>query len=162
MFESRARKSLIFSSMLQVLYNRKTMSETRKEREGRERTGSFGSDTLKDIVHKRVEDGHCLVGDTRIWVDLLQHYTRSQSEYKHLYKKVIPNERTFINIRRISLLSGLLPLLLLPIGSRRLGRLLRCFLALCRFGRGFGGSGWVWGFGSCRGWFGGHRCLVYV
>ena len=35
-------------------------------------TRRLGRDTLKDIVHKRVEDGHCLVRNTRIRVDLLE------------------------------------------------------------------------------------------
>ena len=38
---------------------------------GRE-LGGLGSDTFEDIVDKRVEDGHGLVRDTRIRVDLLK------------------------------------------------------------------------------------------
>lgn len=34
--------------------------------------GSFGSKTLKDILDKGVEDGHGLVADTSVGVDLLQ------------------------------------------------------------------------------------------
>lgn len=38
-------------------------------------TRCLSRDTLEDVVHERVEDGHCLVGDTRVRVHLLQHYT---------------------------------------------------------------------------------------
>jgi hypothetical protein len=34
--------------------------------------GGFSGDTLKDIVNEGVQDGHGLVGDTSIGVDLLQ------------------------------------------------------------------------------------------
>lgn len=34
---------------------------------------SLGSDTFKDIVDEGVHDGHSLLGDTGIGVDLLQH-----------------------------------------------------------------------------------------
>ena len=53
---------------------------------GRE-TRSFTSDTLKEIVDERVHDGHGLLGDTNIGVNLLQH---------------------FVDVRSISLLSCLL------------------------------------------------------
>ena len=36
-------------------------------------TGSFTSDSLKDIVHERVHDRHSLGGNTSVGVDLLQH-----------------------------------------------------------------------------------------
>ena len=36
-------------------------------------TGSFTSDSLKDIVHERVHDGHSLGGYTSVGVNLLQH-----------------------------------------------------------------------------------------
>ena len=38
----------------------------------RSELGCLGSDALKDVVDKRVEDGHRLVGDTSVRVDLLQ------------------------------------------------------------------------------------------
>jgi len=34
--------------------------------------GSLGGDTLEDVVDKRVKDGHGLVRDTRIRMDLLE------------------------------------------------------------------------------------------
>ena len=37
------------------------------------KTGSFSSDTFKDIVDKRVHDAHGLGGDTSVGVDLFQH-----------------------------------------------------------------------------------------
>ena len=36
-------------------------------------TGSFSSDTFKDIVDERVHDAHSLGGDTSVGMDLLQH-----------------------------------------------------------------------------------------
>jgi len=41
----------------------------------RMRTGSFSGDTLEDVVDKRVQDSHSLVGDTSVRVYLLEHYT---------------------------------------------------------------------------------------
>lgn len=35
-------------------------------------TGCLSGDTLKDIVHKAVENSHCFVGDTGIGVHLLE------------------------------------------------------------------------------------------
>ena len=32
--------------------------------------GSFSSDSLKDVVDERVQEGYGLVGDTSVWVDL--------------------------------------------------------------------------------------------
>ena len=43
--------------------------------EGRIRTGCFSGNALKDIVDERIKDGHRLVGDTSIRVDLLEDYT---------------------------------------------------------------------------------------
>lgn len=40
----------------------------------RRRTGSLGSDALKDIVDEAVEDRHGFVGDTSVGVDLLEDY----------------------------------------------------------------------------------------
>ena len=45
--------------------------------EGRIRTGCFSGNTLKDIVDEAVEDGHSLVGDTGIRVDLLEDFESS-------------------------------------------------------------------------------------
>ena len=39
---------------------------------GERRTGRLGRDALEDIVDERVQDGHSLVRDTRVGVDLLQ------------------------------------------------------------------------------------------
>jgi hypothetical protein len=47
--------------------------------EGSRRTGSLCGNTLEDIVDKRIENGHGLVRDTSIRVDLLQHYQVSES-----------------------------------------------------------------------------------
>ena len=35
--------------------------------------GSFGADSLEDVVHERVHDGHGLRRDSGVGVDLLQH-----------------------------------------------------------------------------------------
>jgi len=64
--------------------------------------GCLRRDALEDIVDERVEDGHGLVRDTRIRVDLLED---------------------LVDVRRVGLLARLLALLLLTVGSRR-GRLL--------------------------------------
>lgn len=37
------------------------------------KTGSLGSDSLKDVVDKAVHDGHGLAGHTSVGVDLFQH-----------------------------------------------------------------------------------------
>ena len=37
------------------------------------KAGSLGSNTLKDVVHERVHDGHGLGGNASVRVDLLQH-----------------------------------------------------------------------------------------
>ena len=47
------------------------MKQMREEK----RTGSFSSDTFEDIVDEGVKNGHRLVGDTSIRVDLLEDYT---------------------------------------------------------------------------------------
>jgi hypothetical protein len=39
-------------------------------------------DTLKDIIYKRVQNGHSLVGDTSIGMHLLQHYDTNFSQLK--------------------------------------------------------------------------------
>ena len=36
------------------------------------RTGSFRGNTLEDIVDERVQNGHGLVRDTSVWMDLLE------------------------------------------------------------------------------------------
>lgn len=38
------------------------------------RTGSLSSDALEDVVDERVENGHSLVRDTRVRVNLLKDY----------------------------------------------------------------------------------------
>jgi len=34
---------------------------------------SFGSNALKDVVDEGVHDGHALLGDASVWVNLLEH-----------------------------------------------------------------------------------------
>ena len=36
------------------------------------KTGGLGGDALKEVVHKRVHDGHGLGADASVWVNLLQ------------------------------------------------------------------------------------------
>ena len=43
------------------------------------RTRCLRRDTLEDIVDERVENGHCLVGDTSVRVDLLEDYPATTS-----------------------------------------------------------------------------------
>lgn len=43
--------------------------------------GGLSCDALEDVVDKRVQDGHGAVGDTSVWVDLLEDWrgkTRQQ------------------------------------------------------------------------------------
>ena len=35
--------------------------------------GCLGGESVEDIVDERVQDGHSSLGNTSIWVDLLQH-----------------------------------------------------------------------------------------
>ena len=37
-------------------------------------SGSLGSNTLEDVVHERVHDGHGFAGDTSVRMDLLQNF----------------------------------------------------------------------------------------
>ena len=39
------------------------------------RTGGLRRNTLEDVVNEGVQDGHCLVRDTRVRVDLLEDYS---------------------------------------------------------------------------------------
>jgi cyanophycinase-like exopeptidase len=41
-----------------------------------ELTGSLRGNTLKDVVDKRVKNGHSLVGDTSVGVNLLQDWVQ--------------------------------------------------------------------------------------
>ena len=41
------------------------------------RTGCLGGNALEDVVDKRVENGHGLVGDTSVRVDLLEDWVRT-------------------------------------------------------------------------------------
>ena len=41
------------------------------------RTGCLGGNALEDVVDKRVENGHSLVGDTSVRVDLLEDWVRT-------------------------------------------------------------------------------------
>lgn len=74
--------------------------------------GSLGSHSLKDIVDKGVHDRHGLLGDTSVWVGLLQH---------------------LVDVRGVSLLSGLG----LSLWLTRRGGLLGGWLLL-----GWGLGGW--------------------
>lgn len=65
--------------------------------------GGLKSDSVKDIVDERVEDGDTSLGDTSLWVNLLQH---------------------LVDVRRVRFNS------LLVLGSSLLGGLC-CFLSWC-------------------------------
>ena len=106
-------------------------------------------------IDERVQDRHSTVGDTGIWVDLLQHYEDASVIVEKRMRirdepaqtgfngperiDVIEQTRseggedreisTFVNVRRVSLLSCLVALLL--VASRRRGLLASLFL-LCR------------------------------
>ena len=49
------------------------MSASIRDRTGNVLTGCFGRYALEDVVDKRVEDGHGLVRDTGVRVNLLQY-----------------------------------------------------------------------------------------
>lgn len=89
--------------------------------------GRLAGDPLKDIVDERVQDGHGLVGDPRVGVDLLED---------------------LVDVGRVGLGSLLVALLLVALGLGSLGgrRLL---------GGGFG-SGGLWR-REGRGWVGGRQ-----
>ncbi len=99
-----------------------------------QRTRSLSSNTFKDVVDEGVEDGHRLVGDTSIRVNLLQHCTIDDASGYESRSKISQPTRTLVDIRAVSLLSRLLTLLLLAIsrcGSLALaGSLLRS-LGVC-------------------------------
>ena len=69
MFEFRVTRWLISWSKLPVL--KKSLEKT-KLKKVTELTGSLSGDALENIVDERVEDGHCLVRDTGIGVNLLK------------------------------------------------------------------------------------------
>ena len=41
--------------------------------------GSLSCDALEDVVDERVQDGHGAVGDTSVWVDLLEDWRRKDA-----------------------------------------------------------------------------------
>ena len=59
------------------------------------RTRSLGSDALENVVHEGVEDGHSLVRDTRVRVDLLEDY-RAKTRQPTVFVKSRPK-----TIRRV-------------------------------------------------------------
>ena len=130
-------------------------------------------------IDERVQDRHRTVGDTGVWVDLLQHYEGASaivgkgmsSPDEHAHKGFIKPARgevigrseggedrkicTFVNVRGVSLLSRLVALLL--IASRRRGLLASLFLLCRRFSASrclsaSGGGLLFSGFGRHSGW----------
>ena len=75
--------------------------------------GSFGGDTLEDVVDERVHDAHGFAGDTSVRVNLLQH---------------------LVDVDSIAFLS-LSPSLLLAINCGLFAGLLFTFLSYWSFGR---------------------------
>ena len=81
------------------------------------RTGSLGGDSFKDVIDKRVEDGHGLVGDTRVRMHLLENCTRHGDQRR--VSGIGPSGGlTLVNVRRVRLLSQLLSLLLFALDGR--------------------------------------------
>jgi hypothetical protein len=74
----------------------------------------LGGDTLEDVVDKRVENGHGLVRDTRVGVDLLKDCEGAIR--KLLGKRKEWGGRTFVDVGRISLFARALTLLLVLAG----------------------------------------------
>jgi len=81
---------------------------------------SLGGNAFEDVIHERVQNGHGLVGDTRVRMNLLEY---------------------FVDVRAVSLLPRLSPLLLLVTATRRRSLSPRLL--------GLGGLG-DWGLGSRR------------
>ena len=101
------------------------------------RTGCLSSNTLENIIDKRVQNGHSLVRDTRVWVDLLED-CRAISEMTKRTRKIKP---TLVNVRGVRLFADFLALLLLAVSSGRcfLRSLFSCSRSLGRRGL-LGGS----------------------
>ena len=74
------------------------------------RTRSLGSNALENVVDEGVKDGHRLVGDTSIGVDLLKDYYKRMSFPRILLN--LQDKLTLVDVRGVSLLTGLSPLLL--------------------------------------------------
>ena len=74
--------------------------------------GRLGGDALEDVVDKRVENGHRLVRDTRVGVDLLKDCAKVRRHFekkkKFLNRKA---ELTLVDIGRVGLFAGALALL---------------------------------------------------
>ena len=110
------------------------------------RTGGFCSNALENVVHERVEDGHRLVRDTRVRVDLLEDYVAEQHITRQHQTRLIVAEhvaapRTLVDVGAVRLLADLLALLLLALSARRrLAWCLLCCLSL-RLRRLGGGGG---------------------
>ena len=97
-------------------------------------TGSLGRNALEDVVDKGVEDGHRLVGDTSVGMDLLKDYMRER-RMSTKFGALRLNGRTLVDVRGVSLLAPLPALLLLAVSSsaaRRLRGLLRCLSTTLR------------------------------
>ena len=109
----------------------------------------LSSDALEDIVDKRVQDGHGTVGDTGIGVNLLQDWRFEMCQFSfHSFGHIESHQidqcensgklsRTSVDVRGVSLLAGLGPLLLVARG----GGLLASILLLRCLGGGGGGLG---------------------
>ena len=106
------------------------------------RTGCLSGNTLEDIVDEGVENGHRLVGDTSVRVDLLEDCASRQFQVLVCKLKCKSGRLTLVDVRGVGLLARLAPLLLLTVCARgrRLGSLLRC-LGLGGLSRGLGGGG---------------------
>lgn len=47
--------------------------------------GRLGGDALEDVVDERVEDRHGTVGDTGVWVDLLENWKKRRVSMRDLW-----------------------------------------------------------------------------
>lgn len=110
----------------------------------RNRTRGLSGNSLEDIVDKRVQNGHSLVGNTRVRVNLLQHCQRRvrMDSWSGVFSR-----RTLVDVGAVGLFASLLALLLFPVNrsaaTALAGGLLRG-LGSISLGRSLGGSG-------CRG-----------
>jgi len=84
-------------------------------------TRGLSGDTLKNVVNEGVKDGHSLVGNASIGVNLLENCACRVSAGVIICKGAT---HTLVDVGRVGLLPDLFPLLLVTVSRR--GRLLSC------------------------------------
>jgi hypothetical protein len=106
--------------------------------------GSLGCDALEDVVDEGVQDGHGAVGDTSVWVHLLEDWSKHVSVSDGFWKSGNYGEveaRTLVDVGAVGLLPGLGALLLLAGGSGLLAGLFLLGRSLASWCLAGGGGG---------------------